>query len=301
MTENGFTLTMVININPSLQITANCGILFEPFLPFSSTKIMKMMNLGEAKWADAGNVDIMKEGNKIGQAELMFRKIEDAEVDAQIAKLDATKKAIIDAAKETKAIVTAEEHSIYGYLFMKYFFRLFSVINARGQRLSNADLIKSSNIEQLRNCTEWEINQEAIAKANNMDPAILNRLDQLEAINAEYTRNKLAQEVEGSLLNIQSKYGASEGDLEAFVNELLEEGYDVSKSGSNLELEFLRRNFDKIKAREIDNAVRAEQERSAKASGASKPANKQGQEDNTTEHEINTVEDLNNFFNETMK
>lgn len=42
-------------------------------------------------------------------------------------------------------------------------FRLFSVINARGQRLSNADLIKSSNIEQLRNCTEWEINQEAIA------------------------------------------------------------------------------------------------------------------------------------------
>ena len=74
-------------LNVGLQITANCGILFEPFLPFSAKKILKMMNLASATWDDAGNVNLMEEGKEIAQAELLFRKIEDAEVDAQIERL----------------------------------------------------------------------------------------------------------------------------------------------------------------------------------------------------------------------
>ncbi|MBQ3676607.1 MAG: methionine--tRNA ligase [Bacteroidales bacterium] len=89
-------------LNVGLQITANCGILFEPFLPFSAKKILKMMNLASATWDDAGNVNLMEEGKEIAQAELLFRKIEDSEVDAQIERLKKIK-----AEQETQAAMNA--------------------------------------------------------------------------------------------------------------------------------------------------------------------------------------------------
>ena len=89
-------------LNVGLQITANCGILFEPFLPFSAKKILKMMNLASATWDDAGNVNLMEEGKEIAQAELLFRKIEDSEVDVQI---DRLKK--IKAEQEAQAAMNA--------------------------------------------------------------------------------------------------------------------------------------------------------------------------------------------------
>lgn len=141
----------------------------------------------------------------------------------------------------------------------------------------------------------------AIAKANNMDPAILQRLDQLEAINAEYTRVKLENEVTTTLNNIGSKYGATEADLVEFVQTLIDDGYDVAAPGADLESEFIKRNFAAINQRSIDKAIQAEQNRSVKGSGASKPLNKQGQEDNSETHDINTVEDLDKFFSENLK
>lgn len=141
----------------------------------------------------------------------------------------------------------------------------------------------------------------AIAKANNMDPAILQRLDQLEAINAEYTRVKLENEVTNTLNNIGAKYGATEDDLVAFVETLIEDGYDVAAPGADIESEFIKRNFSAINQRSIDKAIQAEQHRSAKGSGASKPLNKQGQEDNSETHDINTVEDLDKFFSDNLK
>ncbi len=116
-------------LNVCLQITANCGILFEPFLPFSSAKIMKMMNLGKAKWADAGNVSLMTEGKEIGQAELMFRKIEDAEVDAQIAKLKAAKEA--REAEEALNAPVAEQKPLISYEdFAKMDIRMGTILAA---------------------------------------------------------------------------------------------------------------------------------------------------------------------------
>lgn len=141
----------------------------------------------------------------------------------------------------------------------------------------------------------------AIAKANNMDPAILQRLDHLEAINAEYTKSQLEKTVMTAVDTIKTKYGATEQDLVAFINELSSEGYDISKPGSDLEQEFLRRNFSKILENKVNAAVAAEQERAAKGKGASKPDTKQGQNDNSDPSEIKTVDDLTQFLTDASK
>lgn len=89
-------------MNVCLQITANLGLLFEPFLPFSAAKIRSFINLPASKWAEAGNPTILQVGHKTGKSELLFRKIEDAEIEAQINKLEASKQqqaVVVEAAK----------------------------------------------------------------------------------------------------------------------------------------------------------------------------------------------------------
>jgi len=77
----------------SLQIAANLAIAFEPFLPFSSKKLRDMLNLQTFNWNDLGRTDLLAEGTSLGAVELLFTKIEDAEVDAQVQRLLETKKA----------------------------------------------------------------------------------------------------------------------------------------------------------------------------------------------------------------
>lgn len=77
----------------ALQIAANLAIAFEPFLPFSSEKLRKMLAMESFSWNDLGKVDLLKEGHQINPAELLFEKIEDAVVEAQVQKLLDTKKA----------------------------------------------------------------------------------------------------------------------------------------------------------------------------------------------------------------
>lgn len=77
----------------ALQIAANLAIAFEPFLPFSSEKLRKMLAMETFSWNDLGKVDLLKEGHQINPAELLFEKIEDSVVDAQVQKLLDTKKA----------------------------------------------------------------------------------------------------------------------------------------------------------------------------------------------------------------
>ncbi|MDR1585506.1 MAG: methionine--tRNA ligase [Prevotellaceae bacterium] len=77
----------------SLQIAANLAIAFEPFLPFSSQKLRSMLNITEFSWADLGRTDLLKEGNQLANPELLFEKIEDEAIEAQIQKLLDTKKA----------------------------------------------------------------------------------------------------------------------------------------------------------------------------------------------------------------
>lgn len=80
-------------INLSLQLVANLSIAFEPFLPFSSRQLRGMIGLNECVWADLGRTDILEAGKQLGEPVLLFEKIEDAVVEAQVQKLKDTEKA----------------------------------------------------------------------------------------------------------------------------------------------------------------------------------------------------------------
>ncbi|WP_297066955.1 methionine--tRNA ligase [uncultured Duncaniella sp.] len=80
-------------LNVALQLCANLAVAFEPFIPFSTGRLAKMLNLGELSWDMLGQTDLVAEGSEIAPAELLFDKIEDAEVQNQVQKLLDTKKA----------------------------------------------------------------------------------------------------------------------------------------------------------------------------------------------------------------
>ena len=81
-------------LNIALQITANLTIVFSPFLPFSSEKLLRMLDVNEAfSWDNLGSMELLSVGHQIATAELLFEKIEDSTIEAQIEKLQATKAA----------------------------------------------------------------------------------------------------------------------------------------------------------------------------------------------------------------
>ena len=81
-------------LNIALQITANLTIVFSPFLPFSSEKLLRMLDVNEAfSWDSLGSMELLSVGHQIATAELLFEKIEDSTIEAQIEKLQATKAA----------------------------------------------------------------------------------------------------------------------------------------------------------------------------------------------------------------
>lgn len=80
-------------LNLSLQLVANLAIAFEPFLPFSSQKLRMMLNMDEVEWDRLGATDLLPEGHVLGAPALLFEKIEDSVVEAQVQKLFDTKKA----------------------------------------------------------------------------------------------------------------------------------------------------------------------------------------------------------------
>ena len=75
----------------ALQITANLAIAFEPFLPFAAAKMRKMLNLAEADWSKLGATDILSAGSKVEKPELLFEKLDDSVVEAQMQKLERIK------------------------------------------------------------------------------------------------------------------------------------------------------------------------------------------------------------------
>ena len=87
-------------LNTALQITANLTIVFEPFLPFTTDKLRGFMNLSKMEWSDLGRTNLIAAGHKINTPELLFEKIEDEAIQAQVDKLLATKK--INELEQTK-------------------------------------------------------------------------------------------------------------------------------------------------------------------------------------------------------
>ena len=79
-------------LNLSLQLVANLSIVFEPFLPFSSKKLREMLNLASFEWTSLGSTSLLAEGHELGEVGLLFEKIEDDAIQAQLDRLERIKK-----------------------------------------------------------------------------------------------------------------------------------------------------------------------------------------------------------------
>lgn len=88
----------------SLQLVANLAIAFEPFLPFSSEKLRRLIQMDTCDWNLLGNHDLLKAGHQLAEPELLFEKIEDETIEQQLKKLEDTKKANAAAAYTAKPI-----------------------------------------------------------------------------------------------------------------------------------------------------------------------------------------------------
>ena len=117
----------------SLQIAANLAIAFEPFLPFTSAKLRNMLNLSTFDWKELGRIDLLKAGVQLGTPELLFEKIEDEAMEAQVQKLLDTKKA-----NETAAYKAAPvKENVAFEDFMKMDIRVATVLDC--QKVPKAD------------------------------------------------------------------------------------------------------------------------------------------------------------------
>ena len=117
----------------SLQIAANLAIAFEPFLPFTSAKLRNMLGMNAFNWADLGKIDLLIEGSQIGTPELLFEKIEDETIAAQVQKLEDTKLANEAAAYKPNAV----KENVAFDDFMKMDIRVATVLDC--QKVPKAD------------------------------------------------------------------------------------------------------------------------------------------------------------------
>ena len=133
-------------LNIALQITANLAIAFEPFLPFSSAKLRDMLKLSSWSWSNLGSIDLLETGAEILPAELLFEKIEDTAIEAQIQRLEDTKKQNeINSYKpeEVKENVSFDE-------FMKLDIRVGTVLEC--QKVPKADKLLQFKIDDGMGC-----------------------------------------------------------------------------------------------------------------------------------------------------
>jgi methionyl-tRNA synthetase len=117
----------------SLQIAANLAIAFEPFLPFSSEKLRNMLGLKTFDWKELGRIDLLKAGDQLGTPELLFEKIEDETIAAQVQKLQDTKLANEAAAYKPEAV----KENVAFDDFMKMDIRVATVLDC--QKVPKAD------------------------------------------------------------------------------------------------------------------------------------------------------------------
>lgn len=95
-------------LNVALQITANIAVAIEPFMPFTAEKVLKLLQISKPGWDELGSTALLEAGHVIGTPELLFEKIEDSVVEAQLEKLAATKQANL-AAEMGKEVTPQKE------------------------------------------------------------------------------------------------------------------------------------------------------------------------------------------------
>ncbi len=128
-------------MNISLQIAANLAVVFEPFMPFTSEKLLKMLNLAKPGWDMLGRADILAAGHTLGEPSLLFDKIEDDAIEKQLEKLANTKKA-----NEIKATPVAPQRDVVSYDdFSKMDIRVGTILEA--ERVPKTDKLLKLTID----------------------------------------------------------------------------------------------------------------------------------------------------------
>ncbi|MBO5971881.1 MAG: methionine--tRNA ligase [Alistipes sp.] len=115
-------------LNIALQITANIAIAIEPFMPFSAEKILKMLAVDKFSWEQLGSMELVEAGHAIGDAVLLFEKIEDDVIQKQLDKLEASRKAKL--AAEAAQNVTEQKAEVTFDDFQKMDIRVSTILEA---------------------------------------------------------------------------------------------------------------------------------------------------------------------------
>lgn len=115
-------------LNIALQITANLSIVVEPFMPFTAAKLLAMLRLEPLDWERIGATDLVAAGHRIGTPELLFEKIEDDVIQAQLDKLAATKEANL--AVESSQNIDPQKDSISFDDFQRMDIRVSTILAA---------------------------------------------------------------------------------------------------------------------------------------------------------------------------
>lgn len=129
--ENPERVKTIMNL--ALQIAANLSIVCEPFLPFTATKLRKMLNIEAYEWDLAGSADLLEAGHQIKEAELLFEKIEDKTVEEQVNKLEEAKKANAGGSPNVEPM----KEEIKFEDFMKMDMRVGTILTAEKVKKSN--------------------------------------------------------------------------------------------------------------------------------------------------------------------
>lgn len=122
-------------LNIALQLVANLSVVAEPFIPFSTEKLRKLLNIEKLDWSSAGNDELLAEGTTLEKPTLLFQKIEDKTIETQVQKLEETKK---QNEMENQEITLAPlKEDIVFDDFMKLDLRVGTIIEAKKVEKSN--------------------------------------------------------------------------------------------------------------------------------------------------------------------
>ena len=136
------------------------------------------------------------------------------------------------------------------------------------------------------------------AKESGIPLETLQRLEVLEARDRQYQLTQRQQQTQDAMAGLVEKYSLDNEAVESFVQQLIEDGKNpLEVDGVDLETEYLKLNFQTIVQREIDSAVKAERDRSKKATSKAASAADTGHNDGASDKKINSVKDLDDLFN----
>ena len=124
-------------MNIALQITANLSIVLQPFLPSTAEKLSHFLNFKTSDWTEAGNPDLLKAGSMTNEPTILFQKIEDSLVEAEVAKLQST--------NAVESVFEPQKEAISFDDFTKLDIRLGTILEA--EKVEKADKLLKLTVD----------------------------------------------------------------------------------------------------------------------------------------------------------